>query len=43
MSSLKKMGSRLLENLGPHSSFLGLRSNEESLGRSARGDRAGAL
>jgi agmatinase len=30
MSSLKKMGSRLLENLGPHSSFLGLRSTEEA-------------
>jgi len=30
MSSLKKMGSRLLENLGPHSSFLGLRSSEEA-------------
>jgi agmatinase len=30
MSHLKKMGSRLLENLGPHSSFLGLRSTEEA-------------
>jgi agmatinase len=30
MSSLKKMGSRLIENLGPHSSFLGLRSTEET-------------
>jgi agmatinase len=30
MSALKKMGSRLLENLGPHSSFLGLRSTEDA-------------
>jgi agmatinase len=30
MSSLKTMGSRLLENLGPHSAFLGLRSTEET-------------
>ena len=29
MSHLKKVGSRLLESLGPHSSFLGLRSTEE--------------
>ncbi len=30
MSHLKKMGSRLIENLGPHSSFLGLRATGES-------------
>jgi agmatinase len=33
MSHLKKMGSRLFENLGPHSSFLELRSTEETLAR----------
>jgi agmatinase len=30
MNQGKKMGSRLIENLGPHSSFLGLRSTEEA-------------
>lgn len=31
MSHLRKMGSRLSANLGPHSAFLGQRSTEESL------------
>ena len=30
MSHLKKVGSRFLANLGPHSAFLGQRSTEEA-------------